>query len=223
MCPRKPSIVLVACSDPTRYVFAGCDAYQCVTCGPKKTQGLSLAMAWRQTQVDRTRLMTLTMAPTEWQARRQKMRHVTLWARKQGYAWNTAWTTEMGSKTGMIHIHAIQWGDYIPRNVLQERWGHIVDVRAIKKPGTKSSGYLTKESQKVANYLTKEASEGYQSWLELNGGRPIHTTRGYFGGHSTREAVQLARRHFSGTVGEEWRTASLAEAERAWEHHLSTV
>lgn len=222
LCPRRPSIVIVNDADPTQFFFAGCDAYACPVCGPRKTNKLANAIAWQQDRVPLARLFTFTNAPVTWQQRRQKMRSVAHWARSKGYDWNVAWTTEQGSKTGMIHIHAIHYGDFMPRQELMDRWGALIDLRLIKSSQGAASSYISKAARQSANYISKGKGDQYAQWLDLNGGRPMHITRGYFGEYSTREAVKLAQRAMTDTVDIMWRPATDAEAFVCWELYNQT-
>jgi len=220
LCPRKPSTLIVRVDDPSICFWSGCKSYGCEVCGPRKVRGVTLAVAWQQTRVPLTRLVTLTQAPEDWQKRRQRMRTMSLWVRNKGYSWNVAWTTEKGSETGMVHIHAIQYGSFVPQAELQDRWGSIVDIRAIKNSGQAAAGYLTKESRAAVNYVAKEGSKSYMQWAQLNGGRPMHFSRGYFGSYGIEEAKKQARAHYSRGEQHEWRVATDSEA---WAEHCRMV
>lgn len=145
-------------------------------------------LAWAEPQ----RFVTLTQAPAEWQALRQRVRKLCLRARNDGYRVEWAWTVEKGSQTGMIHVHALQHGDYIPQRRLQDLWGRRVDIRAIKT-ATGAALYSLKEAQRVAGYATKGARSNLVEHLALNGGRGYHISRGYLRGKSTREVERIVR------------------------------
>lgn len=143
-------------------------------------------IAWAQPE----RFVTLTQAPDSWQAVRQRMRTLTMRVRRAGYRCEWAWTVEKGAKTGMVHIHALQHGSYVPQAALQDLWGRIVHVRAIR--GARSAaGYAMKEAGRVAGYAMKGTHAQLLDHLDLNGGRGCHLSRGYLRGKRTREVEQL--------------------------------
>lgn len=192
-CPKRPYDFVVCVQDPSIIVFTGCKAYICDVCGPKKVRKVTRAISWASTVAERSRFVTMTQAPEDWQKRRQKMRDMARWAKANDYQWNVAWTTEVGSDTGMIHVHAIHHGSFIPQDVLQDRWGAIVDIRAIKKDNSKVANYIGKGSGKVANYIAKSGNTHYRDWLNLNGQRPIHWSREFFFGLGVEEVIKISR------------------------------
>lgn len=134
--------------------------------------------------------MTLTLAPAEWQALRQKLRKLTLTLRSAGYLVEWAWTVEAGAQTGMRHVHALQHGDFIPQRELQRMWGARVDIRAIKSEGG-AAKYAMKEARRVAGYAMKGTHRQLLAHLALNGGRGCHMSRGYLHGRRTRDVEKL--------------------------------
>lgn len=143
-------------------------------------------LAWAQPQ----RFLTLTNAPEDWQKLRQKLRHLTVKLRADGYPTQMAWTVERGSKTGMRHVHALQHGAYVPQRLLQDRWGAITHIEAIK--GSRAAaGYAMKEAMRVSGYAVKGAVTDHLRHLELNGGRGCHYTRGYLHGRRLRDVEKM--------------------------------
>jgi hypothetical protein len=124
------------------------------------------------------RFITLTLAPREWQDVRQRMKDLVRFLRSRGIRVNWLWVVEEGSETGMKHIHAVQWGDFIPWRDLLGWWGARVQI----EHADAAVGYLGKN---VVRYLGKgldgdrEAIEGH---MNLNGGRAAHWTRGFYAG-----------------------------------------
>lgn len=178
-----------------------------------KARGVALGVAWELRRHDRSRFVTFTNMPPDWQVRRQRMRDLARWARKEGYENEWAWTTEEGSKTGMVHVHACQWGDYIPQADLQDRTGAIVDIRVIKGDAAAVTAYTAKGAGAVTRYLTKSAQDDYGRWLDLNGGRPLHTSRGFFQGVGTRGAVAAAKAEARKGDPVQWVVASAVAAD----------
>lgn len=163
--------------------------------------------AWSIRQVEHPRFFTGTLAPADWQARRQKMRDLPRYLAKRGYpGWQSAWSTEKGSKTGMIHVHALVHGPWVPAAVLNDVWGARTNIKAIRNDGV--ARYVTKESLRVAGYSVKgnrAGAEGMQDALDLNGGRPLHWSRGFLHGLTKREAlVQLRAELDDGKEARTW-------------------
>jgi len=174
-CPRKPR-VLVSLSTG-QLVHVGCRANFCEVCGPRNIRRQAQAVTQRISVVDRTRFCTLTNAPEDWQQRRLKVRNLRRYLSRRGYRWEMFWSCERGSKTGMLHVHGIQYGDFVPQAVLQEVWGQIVDIRGVRS--SKVSNYVLKDAARVAGYTLK--GDGHAERIALNGGRPAHWTRNFFG------------------------------------------
>lgn len=184
-CPRTPFDV-VAVERPELRFPASCDTWACEWCGPRIAARRTAVLAWAQPE----RFVTLTLAPTEWQPLRQKVRRTCLAVRKAGYRVEWAWTVERGSKTGMVHVHALQHGQFIPQLELQKLWGAIVDIRRVRAPKG-AALYTMKEAQRVAGYATKGARSDLPDHLALNGGRGYHMSRRYLRGKSTREVERI--------------------------------
>lgn len=180
-CPRTP-YDLVAVERPELRRPAGCDTWACPWCGPRQARTRAAVLAWARPE----RFVTLSQAPLTWQPLRQKVRKLTMAVRAAGYRTEWAWTVERGSKTGMIHVHALQHGDYIPQKELQRLWGRIVHIKAIKG-AQGAAGYAMKEASRVAGYAMKGTHEALLGHLDLNGGRGCHMSRRYLRGERTRD------------------------------------
>lgn len=137
-------------------------------------------MTIRQAEVGRSRLITLTRAAPDWQHRRTEVRDLARRLRSSGYRCEWIWTTEAGSRSGMIHVHAVQFGDYVKQAVLQDMWGgRLIDIRAAH---ARHGAYISKAGAAVANYISKGGREHLDLALTLNGGRLHHWSRGFWGG-----------------------------------------
>lgn len=134
--------------------------------------------------------MTLTQAPEGWQATRQRVRRLTMRLNAEGYTCQWAWTVERGSNTGMKHVHLLQHGDYIPQRLLQDRWGHRVDIRKIRSAKI-AANYASKEAMLVVGYSMKGTQQALLHHLDLNGGRAHHMSRNYLRGHRTRDVERM--------------------------------
>lgn len=168
---------------------AGCSTWRCPWCGPQKGRRKAEIVAWAEP----ARFITLTQAPSSWQPLRQKMRKLTLKLRSAGRTVEWAWTVERGSKTGMIHVHALQHGDYLPQRELQQLWGRRVDIRRISDVDG-AARYTTKHAaRRVVGYTMKGVGAELEAHLDLNGGRGVHLSRGYL--HGLRSAEVWALLH----------------------------
>lgn len=145
-------------------------------------------MAWAEPE----RFVTLTLAPDEWQALRQKVRKLKLTLGKAGYPTEWAWTVEQGKRTGMRHVHCLQHGRYIPQRTLADAWGARVDIRRIGQ-ASGAGVYAMKEALRVAGYAMKGGHDAMLAHLERNGGRGCHLSRGYLRGKTTAEVEALLR------------------------------
>ena len=158
---------------------ADCDTGTCARCGLTRARVRARLISARQAESDRSRFITLTNAPEDWQQRRAQMRDLARRLRATGHRTEWVWTTESGERSGMIHVHAIQTGDYVRQAFLQDLWGgRRVDIRAASD---RHSAYITKAAARVAHYISKGASADLETALELNGGRLHHWSRGFFG------------------------------------------
>lgn len=204
ICPKRPYVV-VADDDPNLRFPASCDAYSCDKCGPRKAQQAAALATWAIRHADRARFVTLTLAPEGWQQRRQKVRDLRRLMRRRGFEWETAWTTEAGEKTGMVHVHALQHGSYVPQRILQEVWGARVDIRKVRTGGV--AQYVTKDALKVAGYVVKRTTAelgGLADHLALNGGRAMHWSRGFLHGLDKRAALASLRDELADGVPHDW-------------------
>lgn len=169
---------------------ATCKSARCYRCS-RIVSGRSFALArsaLEEMNPRYVRFITLTLAPEEWGDVRKRMQDLIQYLRRHGIRVNWLWVVEEGSDTGMKHIHAVQWGDFIPWRDLLDWWGARVQIEASHE----ALGYLGKN---VIRYLGKGLDgdrEGIEHHMNLNGGRAAHWSRGFFAGLS-REG--FAREH----------------------------
>lgn len=173
--------------DGLRRFPAGCSTWRCVWCGPQKARRKAAIVEWARP----TRFVTLTQAPDDWQRLRQKVRKLRHRLTRDGYQVEWAWVVERGSRTGMIHLHALQHGSYLPQRYLQDRWGAIVHIRRISDTGA-AVRYTTKHAAaRVVSYTMKQAGAALDDHLDLNGGRGIHLSRRFLHGRTSDEVWRL--------------------------------
>lgn len=158
---------------------ADCGSGRCQTCGVERARVRARLITERCRQVDRPRFITLTNASGDWQQRRSQVRDLARRLRSTGFATQWIWVTEAGSLNGMIHVHLIQFGSYIPQADLQDMWGgRRVDIRSARP---NHGEYISKSAAAVSGYIGKSAVMDLDAALALNGGRLHHWSRGFFG------------------------------------------
>lgn len=114
-----------------------------------------------------------------------------------------AWAIERNPKKTGYHAHAITWGEWMPNQHLQQLWGgRHTDIRRMRR---NKYGYLAKAAA-VCGYVVK----GFREHLAVNGGRPIHMTRGYLHGLTSHQARSLWK------AEGEWHMEVATNAEIKW-------
>lgn len=185
-----------------------CKNARCRRCS-RQVSAQTFALARRSLEdQERARFITLTRAPEGWDATRTAMKVWMRNLRRSGYDMNALWVVEKGSDTGMKHVHAVQWGDFIPKHELSESWPHgftqIEGARA-------ATDYLGKG---VVRYVAKGLDgdgESIEEHMNLNGGRAAHWTAGFFSGmgrNAYRQANPLPGIYFVQTAMADRREAS---------------
>lgn len=178
-----------------------CKNARCRRCSRQvSAQTFALARRALDEVDDHVRFITLTQAPSGWEPTRQAVKTWLQHLRRLGYVMHVLWVVEEGSQTGMKHIHAIQWGSYIPKEVLSASWPHgftqIEGARA-------ATNYLAKGVVRyVAKGLDGDAA-GIEEHMNLNGGRAAHWSTQFFAGrgrNSFREAHPLPGIYFVRSV-----------------------
>lgn len=165
-----------------------CKNARCRRCS-RQVSAQTFALARRALEpIEHLRFITLTRAPEGWEETRHAVKMWMRNLRRQGVEMNALTVVERGKETGMKHLHAVQWGDYVPKNLLDESWPYgSTQIQAARA----ATNYLSKG---VIRYVGK-GLDGDQSeiveHMNLNGGRAAHWTRGFFGGLS-REAYREA-------------------------------
>jgi hypothetical protein len=156
-----------------------CKNARCRRCS-RQVSAQTFALARRALEpVEHVRFITLTQAPEGWDAARQAMKVWLLDLRRQGKKMHVLWVVERGDETGMKHVHAVQWGSFVPKEMLSESWPHghtqIEGARA-------ATNYLAKG---VVRYVAKNLdgdAESIEAHMNLNGGRAAHWSREFFAG-----------------------------------------
>ncbi len=177
-----------------------CKNARCRRCS-RQVSAQTFALARRATEgMEHVRFITLTQTPATWEATRSAMKVWLRHLRRLGYEMHTLWVVEKGSDTGMKHVHVIQWGDFIPKEVLSSSWPHgHTQIEAARA----ATDYLAKG---VLRYVAKNLDgdgESIEDHMNLNGGRAAHWSREFFDGMSRqayREANPLPGIYFVRTT-----------------------
>jgi hypothetical protein len=168
---------------------AFCQSQGCPVCGPREAWKKSLIISHGGKSGPPKRYAVLSQFPLDWQKGRQKMRDLPRLLEKRGYRWDQTWTVEVNPAGTGLHVNVLQKGSYVPQGELQDVWGAIVHIQAIKsrKGAQKVGTYALKEAQTVAGYAVKDAAQHTAQHLDVNGGRLIHCSRGYLGGMTQKD------------------------------------
>lgn len=163
--------------------YPTCKSARCPDCS-RQVSAQTFALARRALKDDpHVRFITLTLAPSGWEATRQAMNVWLKFLRREGYTMHVLWVVERGSERGMKHVHVIQWGSYIPKEVLSASWAYgSTQIQGARE----AVGYLSKG---VIRYVAKQLDESEAelvAHMNLNGGRAAHWSREFFGGLSRK-------------------------------------
>lgn len=213
ICPKQP-YVLVDRADPTKRMPLPCGRYACETCRPAKINERVRVMAFGAAYADRVRMVTLTQLPATWQQARGQVRDFARRVRK-AYRFEWAWAIEENPRLTGYHLHALQWGEYVPQRRLSQLWGgRRVWIDEVKSD---AGGYFLK-CAKVGGYMSKHIG----LHLDINGGRALHMSRGYLHGLTTRLALQAMASGRSFTVQHATAEEKADDEARRWEDQPST-
>ena len=167
-----------------------CKNARCRRCSRQvSAQTFALARRALEDTNERVRFITLTRAPEGWEPTRQAVRTWLQHLRRAGYDMHLLWVVEEGDKTGMKHIHAVQWGDFIPKEELSASWPHgMTQIEGARA----ATNYLAKG---VVRYVAKGLDgdgEAIEEHMNLNGGRAAHWSREFFAGQG-RNAYRASK------------------------------
>jgi hypothetical protein len=160
-----------------------------------KAWKLGLAIAYTEPE----RFIRLSLVGDDHDTRRNRIKRLAYRVRKDGYSWNVAYGVERNPAGTGHHAHLYQWGSFIPQRRLQELCARegmgFPDIRKWEPQGTATY------AMKAATYAVKGAQgqDGLAEHLDLNGGRILHVSRGFWrhgsgGGtiDTQREAIRAA-------------------------------
>lgn len=219
-CPRKLGLTLYA-PITGELLPVRCGLNTCAPCASNKAYGIGLAIALAKPQ----RFLTLTQVGSVPQEIRLNMRQLKHSLKSSGYNFDWAWHCEPNPAGTGNHAHASQRGDFIPQRVLSEHafkvgMGKVVDIRAYTAPDG-PLGYGMKLVGMPYGMKTLEDLQGHRAYLEVNGGRLVHTSRGFWldeHGNSCGqdEAIAAALQvRYGDSEGEQWHCVKKTQVARA--------
>lgn len=163
------------------WFYARCGANTCGYCLPRNVADRALAIAYAAPE----RWLRFSLVGDDHQTRRGRMKQLVYSIREAGYATELVWYAEPNPKGTGYHVHAHQHGDFLPQRELVELadsvgMGRNTDIRAWHSEGGTGHAYGMKQT---AGYGMKDARSRDRAaarYLEDNGGRLHHHTRGFF-------------------------------------------
>ncbi len=214
-CPRRAD--WIALNRRTgEIVPASCRANFCSWCGPINASHIAGALALAGPE----RAILLTGLSPNWQTNRHWMRESTYRLRKvlKGEL-QLAWHIEPNPKGTGHHAHAWQRGPFIPQRALSEvvasvGMGKVAFINRMRGNPNKPLGYGLKLAGMPYGMKTiTETEDGLATYLEANGGRLVHTTKGFW---RDAEGNACGQREAMKAWASRNRTATLVE-EGKWE------
>ena len=176
-CPRKLDWCLFN-AESGHMLPARCRANTCDFC--LKVNALQVAGAIALAQPERA--VRFSQVGDDWQTARNRMKQIAFHIRNSGYDWHCAWHLEPNPKGTGHHIHAWQYGSYIPQATLQDlahREGMGIPYIEAMKQNQGPVNYGLK--QLAVKYGLKGVDESAPGeYLRKNGGRLVHSTRGFW-------------------------------------------
>lgn len=183
-------------------VWARCGRLACSYCILRNAYRRAAAIAWAEPQ----RALTVTLLagpgdPDPWQTARRRWNRTREYLKRLSVDPGEAVVhVEPNPKGTGFHGHIWQHGPSpIPKAALQEAahragagWSRVESIRSRKGAGA--------YGLKGLGYGLKGTSDGPDEYLRVNGRRLTHQSRGFFRGHSVREAERLAL----GGARDEW-------------------
>lgn len=159
---------------------ARCRANFCPFCGPVNAGLVGGAITLAGVE----RMGTLTQVGDDWQTVRARVKRLAYDLRHDtGRALDWAWHVEPNPRGTGHHVHFFQRGDFLPQQELSRRadqrgMGRVADIRRWETKGR--SGYGLKLAGIGYGLKLAEAESTMGTYLRANGGRLVHSTRGFW-------------------------------------------
>ena len=182
------------------WMYARCSANTCGYCLPRNVSERAMAVAYAMPE----RWIRFSLVGEDHQTRRARMYRLLYGIKQAGYRTEWCWYVEPNPKGTGHHIHVHQHGDYLPQRELVDLadgvgFGRNTWIRPWRADTRSQHAYAMKDA---AGYGMKDAAsrdERAAVYLEVNGGRLHHHSRGFFrhpdGTHigNVKAAVKAAR------------------------------
>ena len=179
-CPRKLEFVMLH-KRTGEIRPARCRANTCPWCGPVNAALVGGAI----TLADPERWGTLTLVGDDWQLVRARMRRLTYRLRSSlGGSFEWCWHVEPNPKGTGHHVHFWQRGVYVPQRLLSdlcrsEGMGRVCEVKRWR-PSTRATVYGVKLAGVGYGLKLADAEESMRGYLDINGNRLVHASRGFW-------------------------------------------
>ncbi len=180
-CPRKDGWSLV--NDATGVVIpARCKANLCPYCGPINARLVAGAIGLSRPD----RALLLTQVGDDFQTVRNRMKQFVYRLRQEVEDVNLAWHVEPNPKGTGHHGHGWHYGrQKLPQARMSAiaaglGMGEFVRVNKLRCDPAKPIGYGLKLAGVGYGLKATQAQETITTYLDANGGRMVHATRGYW-------------------------------------------
>lgn len=169
-----------------------CKRHRCRFCGPLNAHLISLALAYAEP----THAIHLTLVGEKWQVRRNRMKRFRFALVREGYPFEWAWHVEPNPRNTGHHVHALFRGKYMNAD-------HVRSIAAGEGLGARVELDWLRDPARAANYNLKTIAstygvkmldgEGQDVFLDANGGRPVHNSRGWWPDRGLWASVKAAQ------------------------------
>ena len=178
-CLRKWGYFLVGQSSGT-VAPARCKAAFCPWCGPLNAVEVAGAIGL----ADPERMVRFSLVGRSWQDAQWRIEEVVRDVRAEGYGFEYCAHIEPNPRETGRHAHLWQKGSYVPQAFLQERClAHGMgypDIRRFRRKGGPKVSYGVKLAGIDYGLKLAERKDALEVYLEHNGGRLCHHSRGFF-------------------------------------------
>jgi hypothetical protein len=208
--PEAPcGVGYVWCTECGLTVRDRCRRNGCSWCGPINARQTAQAIALAGPE----RSYLLTQAGRDWQTVRARMKRFRYRLRQlAGAAWFDCWHVEPNpSGDGQHHVHGLQHGEFVDVETFRaaagrEGFGSWVGLRRVREGSSASFYGLKMASLAAAAYGLKGVGSDLEEYLQANGGRMVHASRGFWrepsaGGWVSLRGVRPAIRSARWRVG----------------------
>lgn len=166
--------------DPSRVLPLMCRRNSCVYCAPIKGWEVGAAIAFARPD----QFVTFTLTPSTWDETQHTLTIMRqrLQRPRRGFRFEWAYSREQG-RFGGFHVHAWVHGDRVPSpgdwaaeaDISHLGWPHVAEITPAR-----SLYYGHKMLVDSAELPMDAAQASIDQFLELNGGRLVHTSAGFW-------------------------------------------